>query len=133
MIQKELDRLIGNQNAIAALRTGVSALFSAGILDAIRMLGRPRRIKEGENQTVMASEAAWSSGWNDCLDTLLYFEEMYLAPDKTVPDVRMDFGALDRAVAEGNITKEEADAIRSNSTVKYDLKSLSNNIPKPAK
>ena len=125
---KEVERIRGNNNAIEAYRTGMNQLFQAGIIDAIRVLGRPRRIGSHD---VMGTEGAWSSGWNDCLDTLLYFQEKYLEATQETPSVRMDFGAIDKAVQAGDLTEGEADAIRDGNPIKYDPKSYTRNIEIP--
>lgn len=125
---KELDRIKGNPNVIEAYRTGLNALFNSGVIDFLRAIGRPTRHKNGENHIVMASEAAWSSGWNDCLDNLLYLEDRYLTEQVPVESLRMDFGSLDRSEAKGDLTKDEIDAIKRGTTPKYDPKQYSNNL-----
>ncbi len=133
MIAKEIDRIKGNPSVKDAYRTGMNALFQAGIVDALRVLGRPKRHRNGESEVVMASEGAWSAGWNDCLETLLYFEQLYFNDDNPAetPNVRMDFGALSKIVESGELTREEADAIRNNTSPKYNAAEYSRNITIP--
>lgn len=133
MTLREVDRIAGNPNAIEAYRAGINSLFQAGVIDALRALGRPLRRKEGADHIQMASEASWSVGWNDCLDTLLYFAERHLNTEEEKPNVRMDFGSIDKAVLSGDLTKEEADAIRRGKSINYDPKTYTRNIPEPGK
>src|SRR6185369_10641653 len=110
---KELERIKGNPNVVNAYRTGMNALFQAGIIDVLRVLGRPRILTK--TPELMALEGARSSGWNDCIDALLYFEENYLESVETgITPVKMDFGSIDTALKSGDLTEEEADAIRRN-------------------
>lgn len=56
--------------------------------------------------------AAQSIGFNYALDLLIYFREIVLdVAKKEVP--KMDFGGIDKALRDGDLTKEEADAIRN--------------------
>lgn len=133
MIQKEIDRIKGNPAVLESYRSGMNSLFQAGIVDALRVLGRPKRYANGQSHIVMASEGAWSAGWNDCLEALLYFEQLYLTDGTAVPNVRMDFGSLTRAVANGELNQEEADAIRRGDTPKYKQSDYTSNITIPTK
>lgn len=131
MTVKEIERIRGSVNAIEAYRTGMNALFQAGVIDALRVLGRPKRVNNGSDIHEMASEGSWSAGWNDCLDTLLYFQEVYLDATTEIPNVKMEFGALDRAVKDGDLTKEESDALRNNRSVVYKPGDYTKNIDNP--
>lgn len=129
---KELDRIKGNPNAVSAYRTGMSALFQGGIIDVLRVLGRPRPHKGGVE--AMALEGARSSGWNDCLEALLYFEELYLESVEAggIP-VKMEFGSIESALKSGDLTEGEADAIRGDKAYRYDPKFYTGNIENPVR
>lgn len=130
MIVKEIERIRGNVNAVNAYRTGLKALFDSGIIDALRMLGRPA-IRSDSDHTHMAAQGAMSAGWNNCLDTLLYFEEKYLSEIQETPNVQMDFGALESALKNGDISEEEAYAIRNRKSISYRTNDYTGNIENP--
>lgn len=130
---KEIERLKGNPSLVEAYRIGMNSLFTAGITDALRALGRPIRRKEGADAIQMASEASWSAGWNDCLENLLYFQELHLGGTLETPNVKMDFGSLQKALQSGDLTQEEADAIRSGKPITYKPESVTSNITIPVR
>lgn len=114
MIDIELQSVKANPQALALYLEGMSALYRSRILEVVRAVGRPRMVKLGESQAVMAAQAAWSAGFNEALDVLLNFKELFLDIKEAPEALRMDFGGVDYAVKRGDITTEEADAIRSN-------------------
>lgn len=114
MIDIELQSVKANPQALALYLEGMSALYRSRILEVVRAVGRPRMVKLGESQDVMAAQAAWSAGFNEALDVLLNFKELFLDIKEAPEALRMDFGGVDYAVKRGDITTEEADAIRSN-------------------
>lgn len=113
MIDIELQSVKANPQALALYLEGMSALYRSRILEVVRAVGRPRMVKLGESQDVMAAQAAWSAGFNEALDVLLNFKELFLDIKEAPEALRMDFGGVDYAVKRGDITTEEADAIRS--------------------
>lgn len=127
---KEIERIRGSVNALGAYRTGMHALFEAGIIDAMRVLGRPK-IRSDSDATHMAAQGAWSAGWNDCLETFLYFEQLYLNTDTETSNVKMTFGSIDKAQDAGDLTEEEANAIRNGKPITYKPDTFTNNINNP--
>jgi len=112
-MRRELRELQGDEQAKTTYIEGRNKLITSGVVNALRAIGRPTRYDSGKDINQMASEAAWSSGWNDCLDSLIHFHEMYLPDEETIAASAQqppDFGAIDLAVARGDLTKEEADA-----------------------
>lgn len=119
-MRRELRELKGNKEALDIYIEARNKLVNSGVFNALRALGRPTRYETGKDINQMASEASWSSGWNDCLDSLLHFNEMYLTSEDESGIVnteqRADFNALDLAVASGFLTKEEADERKQSGT-----------------
>jgi hypothetical protein len=134
-MRRELRELKGDSQSEALYLEGRNKLVNSGVFNALRALGRPTRYEGGKDVQQMASEAAWSSGWNDCLDSLLHFYEFYLPPEApSLGDTQADFGALDLAVERGDLTKEEADARKHGSTyVRPDPSQYTGNIKPPTR
>ena len=128
MIIKEIDRIKGNPNVVEAYRNAMNLLHSAGIIDALRVLGNPVMAETADK---MAINGAHAAGWSGCLMALQYFEEVYLQDASDVTRVRMDFGSVDKALSSGDLTTEEADAIRRGYTIKYPTKHFTSNIDIP--
>lgn len=112
MIEKELAVLRANPQFVSLYLEGMSALFRSGVFGALRLIGRPIILEKGKDVQCMATQAAWSSGFNDAIDVLMNFKEQFIDVEKRAEEPRMDFGGLDYALQRGDITKEEADAIR---------------------
>lgn len=128
MILRELERIKGNDALTGLYLEGISKLFQSGVIDCLRALGQPTRIALGKDINVMASEASSSAGWNACLNALLYFQEMYLTDSQEQESPRMDFNSIQKLVDQGDITKEEADAIRNNTTPSYPRDKYTGNL-----
>ena len=114
MTSKSL-KAIKENSAFAALYTeGMSALYRSGIFEFLRENGRiPPISPETPNYTeYTAALANWSVGYNTALDLLLNFRDL-LEDTVDVNKAQADFGATDRALNNGDLTEEEADAIRS--------------------
>lgn len=76
----------------------------------------------GENQNVMAAQAAHSAGYNQALEDLLYFKDKFLEPVvQATPDLP-DYGGLQSAFNKGDLLEVELNAIRSNTAPKYPTK-----------
>jgi hypothetical protein len=113
MIEKELAVLRANPQFVSLYLEGMSALFRSGVFGALRLIGRPIILEKGKDVHCMATQAAWSSGFNDAIDMLMNFKEKFIDVENKAEEPRMDFGGLDYALQRGDISKEEADAIRS--------------------
>lgn len=114
-----LERLRKDGSFLALYTQGMSYLFQSGVFEALRENGRVSPVSpELQNyEQYQAAIANWSLGYNTAIDQLLYFRELFLDAQPNLSAVKMDFGALDLAVSKGDLTKDEADAIRqSNST-----------------
>ena len=93
----------------------LSNLWASGIFNFLRAKGLPKVIGMGSDQSIMATQAAWSAGYNEALDDIINFADKYLTPQTSIADVPMDFGATALALARGDITEEEANDLRTNS------------------
>lgn len=133
-MRREILELRGDESAYALYVEGIQKLRASGYLNALRAVARPTRYHNGKDPNVMASEAAWSAGFNDCLDSLQHFKELYLDDSLSAKPQVVDYGALDLAVERGDLTQEEADARKSRGTfVKPDISKLTGNITTPTR
>jgi len=103
-----------NQEAFDGFLRALSTLYSTGVLELLRERGRVRPISEnGPNYVAaQAARANWSMGYNAALDELIHFKEIFLntpAGDNRAP---IDFGATERAILNGDLTLEEAEALK---------------------
>lgn len=114
-LEKELSRLKESEGFLTVFYRGMGELLASGVFNFLKEKGRVRPVT-----TDLALEAARSMGYNECLDDLFLFKELYLADAPKAQDVaRRDFGALNIAESKGDLTKEETDAIRSGNTIQY--------------
>jgi len=115
MIQSTLQRLIDNPAFLSSYLQGMSLLYSSGVLEALRENGRVAPVSpESPNyEAYQCAVSNWSIGYNCALDQLLHFRELFLEAHEAGITPSMDFGGLDAAVEKGDLTREEADAIRS--------------------
>jgi hypothetical protein len=130
---REIQVLLGDQGREDLYLDGLRKLFDSGVITALRAIGRPQRVARGTSLETMASEGSYSAGFNDAIDCLLYFKELYL--DRSKPEFsmpRLGFGALEELLARGDISKDESDAIKRGEPVKYDAAKHTNNLTNPA-
>lgn len=120
MIQKQIESFKTNTALLAHLTTALSLLHQSGVLSFLRDLGRVKFVPpDAENYTsVQASAAAESWGYNQALDNLIYFREYFLETTQPKADKVADlYGALEKVVADGDLSEGEADAIRTDSPI----------------
>lgn len=108
MLDKEVERVAKNPGAISLYRQAIGLLEQAQVLHLLRCLGRPQRTMSSSAE-YMVQEGAHSSGWQDCLDTLINLEELILHPFQNKGAVlpEANYGALKTLYEKGDITKEE--------------------------
>lgn len=133
-MRREIAELKGDERAYELYVEGMAKLRASGYLNALRAIARPVRIERGKDVNAMASEASWSAGFNDCLDSLQHFKELYLGDSIEIKPQVADFGAIDLAVLRGDMTEEEA-AIRKQQGeyVRTNAQFLTGNIKLPTK
>jgi hypothetical protein len=110
-----LQRVIENPAFLSQYTQGMSMLYASGVFEALRENGRIGPVSPESPNYVeyQAAVANWSIGFNTALDQLLNFRELFLEVPEAGINPAMDFGGLDLAVEKGDLTKEEADAIRA--------------------
>lgn len=131
-MRRELLELKGDEQAYNLYVEGMAKLRASGYLNALRAIGRPTRHNQGKDPNQMASEASWSSGFNDCLDSLQHFKELYLEDSKPSAAQTLEFGAVNNALLKGDLTEEEAHARKqSGHYVRPDISTVTGNIKPP--
>lgn len=105
--------------AFDAFLRALSTLHQTGVLEMLREMGRVRCISENSPNYVAAQAAGanWSRGFNEALDNLIYFRQLYLDQDTTNTQPPLSFGSLERALESGDLTQEEIDAIRNDKPI----------------
>lgn len=112
MLDKELARIKENTTALGNVEAALQVLEDNRVIYFLRAFGRPHR-KNGQSTEDAALEGLWSSGWQDCLDTLINFREIFIDEKQVFENVKADYGALDKMLANNEITKEEYEYLRS--------------------
>lgn len=104
---KELERLRQDEMALSRLNTAMDILHTNNIVHFLRGLGRPLKDPKSTAES-LAQEASYASGWQDCLDSLVYFRDIYLAvnPNQKT-SLRPDYGGRRSLLNEGRISEEE--------------------------
>ena len=118
-ITPALQKIRDNGEFLSLFTQGMSLLYQSGVFEFLRENGRifPVSPEVPNYVDYQAAIANWSVGYNTALDHLLRFRETFLEAKVDASDMQADFGALERAVENGDLTKEEADAIRSGKPV----------------
>lgn len=104
-----------NKEAFDNFLRSLSTLYSTGVLELLRERGRVRPISDSNPNYVeaQAARANWSMGYNQALDELMYFREIFLnTPVMAGSRAPIDFGATEKAIENGDLTLEEAEALR---------------------
>lgn len=119
MLSKRLEFIKENPALLANYSQALSLLMQSGVIDVLREVGRVRFIPvDTPNYSqVLANEMQYSLGFNDALSNLEFFVERYINPTYEGKQTVLDFGAIDRALESGDLTKEEADAIRAGNPI----------------
>lgn len=104
--QLDIEKIRTNPTILLNFQNAVQTLRENLVTYVIRALGRPVRDHKS-TPDFLASEAAYSAGWNDCLDTLLNFEETVLRKTPTQHKLSADYGARRTLLERGDITLEE--------------------------
>jgi len=116
--KEKLENLRNSGALLGMYNQAMIGLRDSGVLEILRERGRVFAVPVGSPNyvDVQAASANQSIGYNQALDDLYFFRETFLEP-QTEAKARADFGALDRAVARGDMTQGEADALRHNTTI----------------
>lgn len=110
-MNKDLEALKQDPQFIRNYTIGMKHLQQSGIFQVLRQLGGVT-FRPSSSIDEVALLGAKSVGFQECIDTLFNFLELYIT-EKPTGAVRMDFGSLDYAVKNGFISEIEANGIRN--------------------
>lgn len=118
-MNKDLEALKNNSEFVRNYTIGMSHLQQSGIFNVLRQLGA---VSFGPANTIeqVALLGARSNGFQECIDTLFNFLELYIDTRKDNTEVRMDFGGLNYALEKGYLTEVEANAIKRGESINID-------------
>ena len=119
MFKKLLTSLKKAKDTSASLVQVQDLLYRSRVYEFLREVGRPKDVHPSTPNylEVQAMQTAWSVGYNQCLDHIMMFREVFIEADLEKTPPKMSFGGLDLALSKEDLTKEEADAIRSGKPV----------------
>lgn len=112
---EKLKQLLGNSAVVTMHDRAVSILTDIGFIDFLKERARPYILGVGDDVQVLATQAARSAGYFECIEDLLYFKSRYVQPSMDSSGVIPDYGGLDESVKKGYITEGERNAIKSGS------------------
>ena len=112
--ERLLKELQTNSHRLLQYSQGLELMRQSGVLELMKLLYRPKVILHGNSQQEsMAISGAYSAGAIDVLGVLENFRELYLETISPHSQPAVSFNSVEFAVSRGNLTKEEADAIRN--------------------
>lgn len=111
MLHKVLQALREKDGFLALYNSGMSALYQSGIFEFLRERARPGIKGLGSDIQALATSAAYSAGYNDAIEDLLNFRDLWF--DTVNTKIPMNFGAVDLALAKGDLTEEEANGLKA--------------------
>lgn len=114
MLDLEL-KLLRESDNLKRYFSGINDLYASGVFSFIRAMGRVHLPISNPKMETTALEGAYSAGFQDALDILLNFKEKVLDSKIGEKSIRATFGAIDKLLREGDITKEEADELKRKS------------------
>lgn len=123
---KLLDTIKRNEVTMTLYSQGMSYLEQAGIFKFLYELAkcRPADHRQPNYTEHTMFNAAYSMGYTQALDDLYEFRDKFLQQDiVTTPEP--EYGGLEEAVAAGDLTEDEVNAIRSGQPIEYPAPSSS--------
>lgn len=117
-VLKELNKLKTNSIALSSWHSAMPHLAETGIIDVLRELARVQT-KDSDKPNFIEAQAAEANrayGVAQAIELLLNFRELLqgITAERELP---ADFGGLQAALDNQDITQEEADAIRLNQPI----------------
>jgi hypothetical protein len=110
---KALASLRGNLGALPAIEEAINLLVKSEFIDFLKDQARPYIVNGGADVNVMASQAAYSAGYHECIDDIINFKKKYILDEKTArAGIIADYGGTQRALKQGYITEEDLDEFR---------------------
>lgn len=112
LLRKELELVRSNGVAVSEHLIGINALWKSGIFQFLRAFGRTS-IDPKTTVEAAALDGAYVAGYQDALDHIMNFKEIFLDPKPNDKKINPTFGGIEIAFERGDITKEERDGLRT--------------------
>lgn len=106
-------KFLDNPELIAQYARALLILQQIGFIEEMQKAGRPQIIGGGSDVQVMATQAAQSAGYYQCLSDLVDFEKKYILTNIPNQKVNPDWGGSELSVSLGYMTQKEADELNS--------------------
>lgn len=98
-----VSRFFEDEGSIADLREAIRLLHRSGVYDILRWYGIPIVIDQGKEPAVMAGQAHYAAGYQDALDHIQYFEELFGKRVRIESLDPPDFGGTKEALRAGHL------------------------------
>jgi hypothetical protein len=110
-----VDLFKNSKEAFDGFLRALSTLNSTGVLEFLRERGQVRATSESSVNYVaaQAAKANFSLGYNQALNELVYFRELFLAHPDISTQAPIDFGAMNKVLESGDLEPEEIEALRN--------------------
>jgi len=96
-----------DSGGLARHQQAIATLIEIKFLDFLKERARPQiEGIHGDTQS-LATQAARSFGYLECIEDLTHFKEKFLQEFQEKPKVPLDYGGSKTAIAEGYLTPEE--------------------------
>ncbi len=120
-MQKDLKRIVANQNFTAQHVEVLSFFYSTGLLDYLRNVGMQPLRGMIPNTEIAALNGQRAAGFQECLDLIENFVDLVLVPLQSKEGIlpQPTFGSLSRAANSGDIDLEEQEALRNGQQPDY--------------
>ncbi len=109
IFDKRVATFLKNEERVALYNEGIEKLRQSGVLDLMVRIGIPNFVKGGSDLNAMAAQAAFSSGYQTCLEHLTDFVDKFseVLDIKKFDKLAADFGGDAAAVSSGLLTKDD--------------------------
>lgn len=121
MISKHLQPLLNDPQFVDTYARAMLQLEASRVLNVLKQIAQPI-IPWDKGESYAALQGMWHAGYSAALNDLENFVENYLKPAQAANLPEPTYGGDVVAMREGYLTKEELDALRTGSSVKYELK-----------
>ena len=106
--RERVEEFLKDPEKMEMYRDALALLQHSGMIDLLTWMGMPKVIAAGSDVQMMATQAAWSNGWQSAVENLVTFESTYRKlVEKPEPAPEPTYGSKDEAVLRGLMSAEE--------------------------
>lgn len=109
ILDKQINNWLKNEVRVNKYISGLQLLEESGIFNILQRIGIPSFINNGYHVQEMASQAAFSSGFQTCLEQLRHFREVYTEAKEVAQTAvgKPNFNGDNLALIRGDLRKED--------------------------